>query len=52
MAGIDDAGHSTRQVNPHNQAGNELAFTRLLRQRIIRQPRLLGQINAPPAGVA
>ena len=40
------------QVNPHEQAGNELALARLLGQRIIRQPRLLGQLNPPPAGVA
>ena len=52
MAGVDDARRCTGQVNPHEQAGNELAVTRLLGQRIIGQPRLLGQLNPLPTGVA
>jgi hypothetical protein len=52
MASVDNACRRTRQVNPHEQAGNELAVVRLLGQRIIRQPRLLGQLYPPPTGVS
>ena len=52
MPGVDDARRRTGQVDPHDQTGDELAFAGLLGQRIIRQPRLLGQLDAPPAGVA
>ena len=52
MAGIDDARSRTGQVNPNEQAGDELALVCLVGQRIIRQPRLLCQPDPPPAGVA
>jgi hypothetical protein len=52
MAGVDDPRRRTGQADPHEQAGDELVLTGLLRQRIIRQPRLLGQLNPSPAGVA
>jgi hypothetical protein len=52
MAGVDDARRRSGQVDPNDQARNELALARLLGQRIIRQPRLLGQLDAPPAGVS
>ena len=45
MAGVDDAGRGAGQVNPHQQASDKLALAGLLGQRIIRQPRLLGQLN-------
>jgi hypothetical protein len=51
-SGVDDAARRTGQVNPHGQAGDELALARLLGERIIRQPGLLGQLNPPPPGVA
>jgi hypothetical protein len=52
MTGVDDARRRTGQVNPHEQARDELAVAGLLGQRIICQPGLLGQLNTPPAGVA
>ena len=52
MAGVDDAGRRTRQINPHEQTSYELAPASLLGQRVTRQPRLLGQLNAPPTSVA
>jgi hypothetical protein len=52
MAGVDDPRRRSSQVDPHEQAGDELPLARLLGQRIIRQPRLLGQLDPPPAGVA
>jgi hypothetical protein len=52
MTGIDDARRRSGQVNPHEQTGHELAVTGLCGQRIIRQARLLGQLNSTPAGVA
>jgi hypothetical protein len=52
MAGVDDACRCSGQVNSHEQPGNELALARLLGQRIIRQLRLVGQLDPPPAGVA
>ena len=48
MAGVDDAGLRSSQVDPHQQAGDELALAGLLGERIIRQPRLLGQLDALP----
>ena len=47
---VDDPRRRTRQVNPHEQAGNELALARLLGQRVIRQPSLPGQLNPGPGG--
>jgi hypothetical protein len=52
MTGVDDPGRRTGQVNPHEQAGNELALARLFGQRGVCQPSLLGQLDPPPAGVA
>jgi hypothetical protein len=52
MTGVDDARRRARQVNAHQQAGNELAVARLLGERIVRQPRLFGELHSSPAGVA